>query len=109
MPRRKNSYKGVKKKENTKPSDRRLSKKIAIAAMFAIFTPATVAFASHGSSEIACKADGYEAGQDGSFSQGLYDTCQEIGAGDAYYNGFIEGCMDADNSREVCEQATDAE
>ena len=27
---------------------------------------------------------------------------------DAYYDGFIDGCMDANNSREVCEQATDA-
>jgi hypothetical protein len=42
------------------------------------------AFASHGSSAIACEADGYEAGQDGPFSQELYETCQGIGAGDAY-------------------------
>lgn len=25
-----------------------------------------------------------------------------------YYDGFIDGTMDADNSREVCESATDA-
>lgn len=67
------------------------------------------AFASHGSSPAACEADGYEAGQDGPFSQELYETCEEIGAGDRYYDGFLEGCMDADNSREVCESATDAD
>ncbi len=66
-------------------------------------------YASHGSSAIACEADGYEAGQDGPFSQELYNTCKEIGAGEEYYDGFIEGCMDADNSREVCESATDAD
>jgi hypothetical protein len=67
-----------------------------------------ITYASHGSSPAACEADGYEAGQDGPFSQELYETCKEVGGGDAYYQGFIEGCMDADNSREVCEQATDA-
>ncbi len=66
------------------------------------------ALASHGSSAIACEADGYEAGQDGPFSQELYETCQGIGAGDAYYDAFIEGCMDAGNTEDVCEQATDA-
>jgi hypothetical protein len=84
---------------------------IVVATILAIvLIPLTTnANASHGSSAIACEADGYEAGQDGPFSQDLYNTCQGIGAGDEYYDGFIEGCMDADNSREVCEQATDAE
>jgi hypothetical protein len=64
--------------------------------------------ASHGSSAIACEADGYEAGRDGPFSQELYDTCKEIGAGDAYYQGFIDGCMSVGgNTRDVCESATD--
>jgi hypothetical protein len=62
------------------------------------------AFASHSSSPAACEGDGLEAGQDGEFSQELYDMC-----GDWYYDGFIEGCMSADNSLEVCESATDAE
>jgi hypothetical protein len=65
--------------------------------------------ASHGSSAIACEADGYEAGQDGPFSQELYDTCKEIGAGDAYYQGFINGCMSVEgNTRDICESAIDA-
>jgi hypothetical protein len=33
--------------------------------------------ASHGSSAIACEADGYEAGRDGPFSQELYDICKK--------------------------------
>jgi hypothetical protein len=80
---------------------------MAIAIVLTIVTPNALAY--HGSSAIACEADGYEAGQDGPFSQELYNTCKEIGAGDAYYDAFIEGCMDADNSRETCEQATDAD
>lgn len=84
-----------------------LTMTIAMAMILTVATPN--AFASHGSSAIACEADGYEAGQDGPFSQELYNTCKEIGSGDAYYDAFIEGCMDADNSREICEQATDAD
>jgi hypothetical protein len=54
--------------------------------------------------------DGYNDGQNGSFDVDKYNNCgDEEGGDDAYYNGFIKGCMDADNSREVCEQATDAE
>ena len=61
------------------------------------------------SSPIACEADGYEAGLDGPFSQKLYETCEEVGGADEYYNGFINGCMSANNTKDVCEQATDAE
>jgi hypothetical protein len=69
------------------------------------------AFASHGSNAIACEADGYEAGQDDSFSQKLYEMCEEVvGGADAYYEGFIEGCMSVEgNTRDVCELATDAD
>jgi hypothetical protein len=69
----------------------------------------TNAFASHGSSPAACEADGYEAGREGPFSQELYETCGEVGGADAYYEGFIEGCMSVGNTEETCEQATDAE
>jgi hypothetical protein len=58
----------------------------------------------------SCGSDGYNDGQNGPFDQNRYSGCgDEQGGDDAYYDGFIEGCMDADNSREVCEQATDAE
>ena len=76
---------------------------MALVAIFSISMTTNV-FASHSSSPAACQGDGYETGQDGSFSQELYDMC-----GEPYYDGFIEGCMDADNSRETCEQATDAD
>jgi hypothetical protein len=67
------------------------------------------AFASHGSSPAACEADGYEAGLDGPFSQELYEMCEEVGGADAYYQGFIEGCMSVEgNTRDVCRSATDA-
>jgi hypothetical protein len=57
----------------------------------------------------SCRDLGYDDGQNGSFAQGTYDHCgDETGGDDAYFNGFIEGCMDAGNTRDVCEQATDA-
>ena len=81
---------------------------IAMAMVLTVGTPN--AFASHGSSAIACEADGREAGLDGPFSQNLYETCQEIGAGNEYYDNFIEACMSVeDNSRDDCESATDAD
>ena len=37
--------------------------------------------------------------------------CEEVvGGADAYYEGFIEGCMSVEgNTRDVCELATDAD
>jgi hypothetical protein len=56
----------------------------------------------------SCRDAGYDDGQYGPFSQPTYDHCgDEAGGDDAYYSGCIEGCMDADNTRDVCEQATD--
>jgi hypothetical protein len=82
---------------------------LAIVAIFSISMTAN-AFASHGSNAIACEVDGYEAGRDGSFSQKLYETCEEVGGADAYYEGFIEGCTSVEgNTRDVCELATDAD
>jgi hypothetical protein len=81
---------------------------MAIAIVLTIGVASPNALASHGSSAIACEADGYEAGLDGSFSQELYEQCGEVGGADAYYEAFIDGCMSVDNSRDVCEAATDA-
>ena len=54
-------------------------------------------------------ADGYEAGLDGPFSQELYEMYEEVGGADAYYQGFMEGCMSVeDNTRDDCESATDS-
>jgi hypothetical protein len=67
-----------------------------------------------GSNELAdwndsCRDAGYNDGQNGPFNQPTYDHCgDEEGGDDAYFNGFINGCIDAGNTRDVCEQATDA-
>jgi hypothetical protein len=51
---------------------------------------------------------GFSDGQDEPFSQSTYnhrDT--EPGGADAYYDGFIDGCMAVEgNTRDVCESAT---
>jgi hypothetical protein len=62
------------------------------------------AYASHSSDPIACQGDGLYDGKNNPFSQKLFEMC-----GYTYYDGFIGGCMSEDNSREVCEQATDAQ
>ena len=83
---------------------------LAVVAIFSISTMMVSANASEGSSPIACEADGYEAGRDGAFSQELYETCEEVDGADAYYQGFIDGCMSVEgNTRDVCESATDAD
>jgi hypothetical protein len=58
----------------------------------------------------SCGDAGYDDGRDGPFSQGTYDHCgDEVGGDDAYYNGFIDGCMSVEgNTRDVCESATDS-
>lgn len=83
---------------------------LAVVAIFSISIMMVSANASHGSSPAACEADGYEAGRDGAFSQELYETCEEVDGADAYYQGFIDGCMSVEgNTRDVCESATDAD
>lgn len=61
------------------------------------------AYASHGTTFAPCKNDGIYDGQENPFSQELFEMC-----GDTYYDYFIAGCMSVNNTREVCEQATDA-
>lgn len=58
----------------------------------------------------SCRNAGYDDGQNGPFSEPTYDHCgDEKGGDDAYYNGFIDGCMSVEgNTRDVCESATDA-
>ena len=53
-----------------------------------------------------CYAAGYEDGQTGPFDTEVYhDNCEEEGR---YYDGFIDGCIDEGNTRDVCISATDA-
>jgi hypothetical protein len=46
---------------------------------------------------VTCGNEGYDDGQDGPFNQETFDKC-----GDQYYDAFIEGCVNADNTREIC-------
>jgi hypothetical protein len=82
-----------------------------------ILSPSLVVFAtsnqasedgsnSEGSND-SCRDSGYRAGRDGPFSQETYDHCGDEYDGDrSYLDGFIDGCMDAGNTRDVCESAT---
>jgi hypothetical protein len=59
-----------------------------------------------------CYEVGYNNGQDGSFHYGVFDHCDRPYYRDdgknQYYEGFIDGCVDADNSREICDRFADA-
>ena len=56
-----------------------------------------------------CYAAGYEDGQTGPFDTEVYHHCGDKDNGDdAYYNGFINGCIEVNNTRDVCISATDA-
>jgi hypothetical protein len=53
-----------------------------------------------------CYNDGYDDGQNNPFDQDRNKGCDDYSQ--AYYDGFIEGCISADNTREICVSATDA-
>ena len=57
----------------------------------------------------SCRDAGFKDGQDHPFNHATYDHCgDEQGGADAYYDGFIDGCMSVEgNTRDVCESATD--
>lgn len=52
-----------------------------------------------------CYDIGHDDGQNSAFDNG---GCNIGDGSGAYYDGFIAGCMDADNTKRVCELATDA-
>jgi hypothetical protein len=57
----------------------------------------------------SCYNVGYDDGRNGPFNEATWDHCGDgEGGDDAYYDGFIDGCMSADNSSDICEAATDA-
>ena len=86
---------------------------IILAALAISLVPMTMIDANvYASSEWndSCYDAGYDDGQNNPFNHDTYDNCADEDGGDqAYYDGFIVGCLDANNSRDVCEQATDAE
>jgi hypothetical protein len=54
-----------------------------------------------------CYNAGYDDGQDGPFEEGTWRHCVDGNAKDDYYDAFIDGCKDAGNTEETCEQFTD--
>lgn len=61
------------------------------------------AYGSHGTHYFPCKNDGLYDGAENPFSQEFLEMC-----GNTYYEYFMIGCMAQNNTKEVCEQATDA-
>jgi hypothetical protein len=58
-----------------------------------------------------CFDEGFEDGRDNPFSQDKYVECGgSQGAGNnAYYNGFVAGCLSVEgNTANICESATDS-
>jgi hypothetical protein len=52
-----------------------------------------------------CYKAGYDDGQNRAFDKSVYnDNCTGEGK---YLDGFIDGCENADNTKSVCESATD--
>jgi len=58
----------------------------------------------------SCYDAEFEDGQNEPFNQSTYEHCgNEQGDAEAYYDGFIDGCISVEgNIRDVCESATDA-
>lgn len=78
-------------------------------ALSALFMPSSAELFAGNDWNDSCYDTGFSDGQNEPFSQATYDHCgDESGGADAYYDGFIDGCLAADNTRGVCESATDA-
>lgn len=52
-----------------------------------------------------CRDVGYSDGQNTPFNQDKNNECRFID--NQYYKGFIDGCIDAGNTKEICEYFTD--
>jgi hypothetical protein len=53
-----------------------------------------------------CYDDGYEDGRNNPYDHERGEGCREYQS--MYHKGFIEGCISADNTKEICETFTDA-
>ena len=80
---------------------------VALAILIATALTTTTVYAED--PKDSCREAGYEDGQNGPFSEATYDHCgDDSGGDDAYYEGFIDGCMSVEgNTKDVCESATD--
>jgi len=52
-----------------------------------------------------CYDSGYDGGQNNPYDQDKGRSCSEYGG--SYHQGFIDGCIAADNTKETCERFTD--
>lgn len=58
--------------------------------------------------EKTCYESGIRDGNDRPFSDSAYEECGDFGDGaQKYYKGFIDGCIDAGNTKDTCETFTD--
>jgi hypothetical protein len=83
---------------------------VAIAIMVsAVFMPTAELYAGNEWND-RCYDAGLSDGQNEPFNHATYDHCgDEPGGADAYYEGFIDGCLAVeDNTRDVCESGTDS-
>jgi hypothetical protein len=56
----------------------------------------------------ACYDAGLDDGKNSNFNREAFgDACGPLDSSNDYYKGFIDGCMEADNPRDVCESAAD--
>jgi len=91
----------------------------AMAALAMVLSPNLYAITDEELDELKqCEADGYDDGQNSDFDHGRDKECLHLnedveeGPGSVslstYYHNWIRGCMDAGNTREICETFTDA-
>ena len=57
----------------------------------------------------SCHQQGQEDGGNGPFNKSTWHHCGDDNSGgdDAYYEGFIDGCEDAGNTKDICIKFTD--
>ena len=85
---------------------------LTVAIVLSLFTIMTMPVDLRASNDWndACYKAGFKDGLDNPFSIPTWDHCgDEEGGDDAYYDGFIDGCMSVEgNITDACESATDS-
>lgn len=73
-----------------------------------ILLPTQLVYAGGPDDSEGCYELGYNDGQDNGFRVSFFNHCDRpfyLDDGEnKYYEGWIDGCIDADNSRETCER-----
>jgi hypothetical protein len=55
---------------------------------------------------VDCTDQGYDDGQNNQFEHNKFRQCEALSES-TYFEAFINGCIDAGNTRETCEEFTD--